>query len=175
MLNGPDIGHVGYSEVKAPDDFPANEDEVKELIMNGKIPSVKLSAGGPSQTDGFYMIHAYPEYLKAGEEEDEFNILEGTPWGEKEQQEVKGRTVAPGLYYGHPGVLMKIVEEKKLDEDKFRFFIGISAWSAGQLESEIEAGAWTVHDFDPALFFNPDKVNKLVREKSRSHFLPTVN
>jgi len=39
-----------------------------------------------------------------------------------------------------------------------RVFAGYAGWGAGQLESEIEAGAWFVVDAEPCDVFSPDPV-----------------
>lgn len=52
-----------------------------------------------------------------------------------------------------------------LEGDKIRAFCGLSVWSPGQLEDEIEAGAWLVtNDFETADLFSKDP-SKLWEEK----------
>ena len=54
--------------------------------------------------------------------------------------------------------------------DMMRVFVGYAGWSAGQLEAELDAGAWFVVDADPADPFapRPDRLWREVLQRQRS-------
>jgi putative transcriptional regulator len=39
---------------------------------------------------------------------------------------------------------------------RFHLYLGYAAWAPGQLEAEIQVGAWTVLSHDPKIVFDPD-------------------
>jgi putative transcriptional regulator len=53
--------------------------------------------------------------------------------------------VLPGLYFSAAkSSLEALVAKSEQDLPQIKFFAGYSGWSAGQLESEIEQGSWSV-------------------------------
>jgi putative transcriptional regulator len=54
--------------------------------------------------------------------------------------------VAPGVYFG--GVWNDLEEILSRDARNIRLFLGYSGWAEGQLEREVEAGAWEVYNAD---------------------------
>jgi putative transcriptional regulator len=42
------------------------------------------------------------------------------------------------------------------DRPDLHFFVGYAGWSSGQLENELEAGAWLVHDASADIVFHPN-------------------
>jgi len=178
ILNSREVGKVGFGHMKdvfnAP---PGNFNEAKDMILNGKLQSVPLYLGGPCQTPGVFFLHGYEELLNIHEGQEQGSEYDlGIPasfnlYDEDEQPAYKDDipspfaklTVTEGLYFGSPYTFGHLVENGKLDEDKFRFFTGLSAWSAGQLEYEIQSGAWTVAESTPELFFNVEELNKLAQ------------
>jgi putative transcriptional regulator len=54
--------------------------------------------------------------------------------------------VASGVYFG--GVWNDLEEILSRDTRNIRLFLGYSGWAEGQLESEVEAGAWEVYNTD---------------------------
>lgn len=60
------------------------------------------------------------------------------------------KEVLPGIYVGgnYDDILAHIYDENI--ENKIRFYLGYSGWVAGQLEKEVEGGAWKVNSLtDP--------------------------
>lgn len=64
--------------------------------------------------------------------------------------------VLPGIYIGGDFEdLQKWVESSEDATGEFRLFLGYSGWTKGQLEKEIEMGAWQINGLvDPAVIFS---------------------
>lgn len=88
--------------------------------------------GGPCKSQGLMMLHAHPEWLKG--------------------EAAKG--VAPGVYLGDAECLKRALEAGAESEYRFRVFMGYSGWGPGQLEGELDAGAWTVVAADGQTLFD---------------------
>ncbi|MGB3543411.1 YqgE/AlgH family protein [Rubrivirga sp.] len=89
----------------------------------------ELWAGGPVQPDTLHYLHPYPDLDGA------LPVLEGVFWG-GEFEEIRA-----GL------------EDDRLDKDRVRFFVGYSGWGEGQLDAEVDEGAWIVLEGAPDLVF----------------------
>lgn len=66
----------------------------------------------------------------------------------------------PGIYTGFDQKLLTIIEKNKSEKLAYKFFVGYSGWSPGQLEHEIALNMWVVGNATPDLIFNtpPEKV-----------------
>jgi putative transcriptional regulator len=64
--------------------------------------------------------------------------------------------VIPGIYISSDERLMQTQMTSKSGPDRFRIFQGYAGWGPGQLEREIELGAWHVLKSRPAAVFDPD-------------------
>lgn len=91
------------------------------------LPSTTLFQGGPVQLETLHFIHTF-----GGALEGSIKLMEGLWWGGE---------------YEH---LQKLVETDQFDPAQFKFFIGYSGWSGGQLEAEIEDNAWIVGEINPS-------------------------
>lgn len=60
--------------------------------------------------------------------------------------------VAPGVYFSTNKESIDAVMQRSGDD--LRFFVGCAGWSAGQLESEIEEGAWDLISADEVSVFD---------------------
>jgi putative transcriptional regulator len=81
--------------------------------------------------------------------------------------------IVPGIYFGGPQVLVRIFAAGLSADNKYRLFTGMSGWAPGQLESEIENGAWEVRDAEPGLIFDLDKIASIAplqKTKSQRKF-----
>lgn len=90
-----------------------------------------LWSGGPVQTDTLHYLHPYGDAVDGA-----LPVLDGVFWGGAFESVCEG------------------VEGEWLDADRFRFFVGYSGWGPGQLDAEVDEGAWLVLDADPALVFS---------------------
>ena len=175
ILNAQEVGKVGFGHMK--DLFnaaPGSFNEAKDMILNGKVQSVPMYSGGPVSTPGIYFLHGHPEFLNMNapeEEKPEFDL--GIPSsfdiGEQSYKDDFGvppeLTVMDGVYFGSPFTFGSIMEAGKLDENKFKFFTGMSTWGPGQLEYEIDNGAWTVIDLEEVapIFFDSEALDLMVK------------
>ncbi len=86
----------------------------------GKMP---LYIGGPVQMDTIYFLH------------NKGNLLEGSI------------DIGNGIYWGGNFEQLKLsVESNLITENDFRFFIGYSGWSTGQLQVELDEKSWVLAD-----------------------------
>jgi len=53
-----------------------------------------------------------------------------------------GTEVVPGVYLGGEVSAVEAVESGKAEGIEFRFFAGCTIWEPGQLQQEIDTGAW---------------------------------
>ncbi|MFN5418630.1 MAG: YqgE/AlgH family protein [Flavobacteriia bacterium] len=103
-------------------DFEVN---LKELNDNFPDMNTKISVGGPVEKETLYFMHSMGDELN-----DSLQISEGIYMGGDFEQ------------------LYKIITPEIIAEDKVRFFLGYSGWSANQLQQEIKDHAWIVCDID---------------------------
>jgi len=100
------------------------------LLEGRKDP---LWVGGPVQTDTLQVLH---------------RLAPGVPGS---------LAVVGGVHLGgDPAVLRALLDEESPGGETVRFFLGYSGWGEGQLEEELEAGAWIVRPADAALVFDPE-------------------
>lgn len=138
ILNGKTIGFTAMGEMdgmEPPSDIDHTDEDgnpspYAKAQMEGFLEEVvdqadkaPLLLGGPCKTP-MYMIHGHPDLHVS----------------------TKGEWLAPGLRFGTPQDMVSILENTNEGERKVLFFMGISGWHPGQLENEIEGGAWTVHE-----------------------------
>jgi len=101
--------------------------DVIDIETNAVIP---LYHGGPVQNDTLHYLHS-----------DENNAADSIDLGN-------------GIYWGgNFDALRSGLELGILDTDKYRFFLGYSGWSKGQLEQELEIKSWFVTDINKEIVF----------------------
>lgn len=101
--------------------------------MPGTGDRMKVFSGGPVDLQRLFWLHTLGERLPGS-----FEVL-------------------PGLYVGGDyNKLIKAFSEKKSLKNKIRFYLGYSGWVAGQLEKEIDIGAWATleHPLDPKMLID---------------------
>lgn len=174
VLNSKEVGKIGFGHMK--DLFnsaPGSFSEAKELILSGKLQSVSLFSGGPCNTPGVLFLHAYKELNQESIEENKGSEYDlGIPVFDEDSSykdsykdkydPISNLKLIEGFYFGTPHTFGHLIEAGKLSENKFKFFTGLSSWTAGQLEYEIENEAWTVIEPNPDLFFDAESLDKLV-------------
>lgn len=74
--------------------------------------------------------------------------------------------IVPNIYVGYDKVLLALIEHRAIATLKYKFLMGYSGWSPGQLEDEIAKNMWVIANPTPDLVFNtpPEEMwNKAVR------------
>jgi len=126
---------------------PLNFEEVVEGVSDFRE---KLYVGGPVQQDTLHFLHRNYEVAEGGVE-----IDEGLFWG------------------GDFEKVLSLIDTRQIDTGEFRFFIGYSGWSPGQLDKEIEENSWIVSpSLDPKVLLTarPEDLWKLALEKLGGKF-----
>ena len=91
----------------------------------------RLYIGGPVQMDSLHFLHKAHDQVEGGKE-----VVEDIYWGGDFEQ------------------LMTQINTRAIRENDFRFFVGYSGWSPGQLKEELETKSWIVYKkADPNLIF----------------------
>lgn len=80
-----------------------------------------LYVGGPVQQDTLHFIHRAGDLIEGGVE-----ISEDVYWG------------------GNFETLKVLIENKQINPDDFKFFLGYSGWGSGQLLDELKADSWII-------------------------------
>ena len=104
-------------------------------VMEGDIDmDIPLHLGGPVQKNTLHFIHSSEIKLP-----NSLDLGNGICWG------------------GSFEIVMEQIENKTIDIDQFRFFLGYSGWGEGQLEDELEANSWILSNASTDLIFNNDE------------------
>lgn len=93
--------------------------------LNEIVPDFNCTAevfnGGPVEQDNLYFIHQSPDIIP--------NSIE----------------ICNGIYWGGDFVAVKqLINDKKINPESIRFFLGYSGWSSKQLINEMKEDSWVV-------------------------------
>jgi putative transcriptional regulator len=103
-------------------------DELLPEIEGHKFP---VYYGGPVQMNTIHFLHRYPAEIPGGVE-----VMKGVWWG------------------GDFDSLIQLINSKKIDPEKIRFYIGYSGWGSGQLQAEMKEKTWLTVEASRALVFH---------------------
>ena len=95
------------------------ENTLNELIPEIEDEKLPVYFGGPVQKNTVHFLHSCPNLIPGG-----YDIGSGIFWG------------------GDFDIVIKLINEKKINATDIRFFIGYSGWSTGQLDTEISEKTW---------------------------------
>ena len=101
---------------------------VRKVVSEIKVDD-KLYIGGPVMPDGIFCVHNF-ESSKAASK------------------------LLPGIFVGSDEVLISLIEHQAIPSMKYRFFVGYSGWSPGQLEGELANKMWVIGTATPELVFD---------------------
>ena len=81
-------------------------------------------------------------------------------------------SIIEGVNIGYDQKLLSIIEHHAIANLKYKFFVGYSGWSPGQLEDEILRGMWVVSECSSSIIFNTpsDRIWSLAVERLGEQF-----
>ncbi len=124
--NDTDEGTIGFI-VNKPTNF----------VLSDLLPDIdcdfKVYTGGPVSSENLYFIHKIPHLIP--------NSIE----------------VSKGIYWaGDFEMIVSLLNEKKINQDDIRFFLGYSGWEENQLKDELDIDSWVVVENNYANILNMD-------------------
>lgn len=93
-----------------------------EIIKDVYNFDEKVFVGGPVQQDTLHFVHRSKDEILGGD-----LVTDDTMWG------------------GNYNRLIELIKLGTINSNDFKFFVGYSGWSEGQLEQELEAKSWVVY------------------------------
>ena len=111
--------------------------ETNEPLFSSHILRKHLSQGGPINEEDFFILHDQGERLGG------HKIIEGVHLGLGDGKMPSNQTLDDFILDNHKDV-------------QFKFFLGSSGWTVGQLEAELEIGSWFVAEFNKDIVFSTD-------------------
>ncbi|XZF12882.1 YqgE/AlgH family protein [Chitinophagaceae bacterium MMS25-I14] len=106
------------------------ERPLSALAEFSSSPAFPLYEGGPVDKEHLFFIHQRND------------LIPGGAW------------IIGNVYFGGDfKQAISCVNNKTLDENEIKIFIGYCGWDTGELEEEIAAGSWTVKGCEPGIVF----------------------
>ena len=94
--------------------------KVRDLIHDLNC-DLEVYNGGPVEQDSLYFIHQSPEVVP--------NSIE----------------ISKGIYWGGDfSIIKELINNKKIDINTIRFFLGYSGWTPEQLKNEMNENSWII-------------------------------
>jgi putative transcriptional regulator len=119
-----------------------NEEGAFGLVVNRPATKTGLPfpvfQGGPCPAPGLFMLHGHPDWVK--------DVVEPDEDGPK-------REVAPGIFLGDGSCLKRAHQVQAGETLHFRGYQGYACWAPGQLEAELQGGAWFTTPADSGVLF----------------------
>jgi putative transcriptional regulator len=109
------------------------EQTLDEFIPELEGFMIPLFYGGPVQPDTLHFLHNMPNLIPGGQK-----VVNGVYWGGDFQK------------------VIELIQNRELELDKIKFFLGYSGWSEGQLADEITEKSWLTTLAKKGLVFHPD-------------------
>lgn len=102
---------------------------LSDLLPDLQHPGLEVSEGGPVAHGSLHVIHSLPALMGGAE-------------------------ILPGVYWGSSyNDLSRAVADNSVAPEQLRLFVGYAGWGGGQLEQELQDGAWLVADCPADLIF----------------------
>jgi putative transcriptional regulator len=99
-----------------------SENLFDEVIEGVDSYNETLFIGGPVEQNTLHFLHRAPQQMNSGKV-----IKEDIHWS------------------GSYDTLLSLINDQTINRKDYKFFIGYSGWSEGQLEAELEAKSWMVY------------------------------
>jgi len=112
-----------------------------EVIEDAENFNEKLYVGGPVQQDTLHFIHRTSDLLEGG-----IDIGNEIIWGGNFEQ------------------LLLFINSGQIEKEDFKFFLGYSGWSGGQLEAELKENSWIIYKHATAVQVFDTDPNQLWKE-----------
>jgi putative transcriptional regulator len=129
-----------------------------DLMTSEVVPGLLQSDfpvfyGGPLEPNSLHFVH------KHGKIPGCYPVMEGVFWG------------------GDINFVNDLLESGEAEENDFRFFLGYSGWSEGQIDEEMQAKAWWITHADADIVFDTDleHVWEKVVKRLGDDFSPMAN
>ncbi|MCB9246682.1 MAG: YqgE/AlgH family protein [Flavobacteriales bacterium] len=123
----------------------ALELSLADVVADVTMPDIPLIKGGPVELNTIHFIHVL-----------------GSEIGES-------MPIKPGLWWG--GNFEDAMDHIRRDPDmvrNFKFFLGYSGWSPGQLDEELERDSWIVSSIAPSEALSPVLESQQLWKKAMS-------
>lgn len=102
------------------------EEELSDLMTKFTLLNTsefKISLGGPVDTDSIYYIHNRPDLIKGS-----ISIFDDLFLGNGDNFDD----------------IADLIENKTINKNEIKFFLGYSGWTSGQLDEELNKNSWFV-------------------------------
>jgi putative transcriptional regulator len=110
---------------------------LKDILPECEDANFPVFIGGPVANDTLHFIHTCYDRMNSGTK-----ITEEVYWG------------------GNFETLKLLVNNKQVEENEIKFFIGYSGWSPDQLDNELKRNSWLINNkYNPEVLFLLDEDN----------------
>jgi len=116
--------------------------KINEVLSNFPKFDAKVYRGGPIGLDMLNFIHSYPDLISKS-----IHIVDNLYWN------------------GDYNDLKKAIEERKIQPNNIKFFLGYSGWGVGQLKEEMKEHTWIIANNYKNIFKESQYMWKDVLEK----------
>ena len=111
------------------------EFKVDDVLPEFPIENIDLYYGGPVGPDTLHFIHQYGDLIEGS-----LKLKDDIYWSGNFEQ------------------IKLMLETGSVDPKKFRFYVGYSGWTAGQLEEEMKINSWIVASKYSKIFIPEDQL-----------------
>jgi putative transcriptional regulator len=106
---------------------------LEDVMPEAQGINIPLLEGGPVQKDSLHFLHRRPDLIS-----DSVEVLDHIYWG------------------GNFTKVISLLQQKELQPDEIRFFIGYSGWGEQQLQGELDEKSWIIRQANPQLVFHTE-------------------
>ncbi|MEX2380550.1 MAG: YqgE/AlgH family protein [Vicingaceae bacterium] len=113
--------------------------QVKDVIADFPDFDAPLYLGGPVETQSLFFLHTKGDLIN-----DSVKIKDGLYWNGNLEQ------------------VKAMIEQKLVQPNEIKFFLGYAGWDKVQLEEELKLNSWLIKESSPEIIFN--RGNELWKE-----------